>query len=432
MRAGPVKTRVARALSYIGALVLVSLLSWMRLPAHAQGVLWAEDGAVFLSDAMAPDDRWTPFKPYAGYLHFIPRIAAEIVVRAFPVPDYAYAMNFLACAALACIALMTFHCSSSLTTSVWIRGAWAAIPIFVNVGAIETLGNFANLHWYLLWLAPWLLIKPARTRAEAVLLFAAAFATATTEIISVLFTPLFFYRWRNRSLWPAKAGLALGLCAQVYTTVTYPRAPYTQYQLDPASLIYGWPLNTAGPLVYGYARALTQQIVNFGAAPIILAFLIVAVAAAAVFIYGRRQHRRLAMMFLSASILVWIACAAANPAPFLDYARFTDADWIEQFAFTRYSVAATMFVLAIVPVLSSALVRCALWTQPAILVGFSLLLASMYFPPFTTRDSGPAWAEQVAAGAEKCSSGGATAFTAAVAPHYFTGSVEIPCPALEK
>lgn len=52
------------------------------------------------------------------------------------------------------VALMTYHCSQAVTSNRWIRLAWAAVPIFVSVGAIETLDNFANLHWYLLWLTP--------------------------------------------------------------------------------------------------------------------------------------------------------------------------------------------------------------------------------------------------------------------------------------
>jgi hypothetical protein len=47
-----------------------------------------------------------------GYLHVVPRIAAQFVVH-FAVDDHAAAMSALACITVACIAVV-FHCSKAV------------------------------------------------------------------------------------------------------------------------------------------------------------------------------------------------------------------------------------------------------------------------------------------------------------------------------
>lgn len=425
------KSNVYRLTSYSGAVILLTFLSFWRLPQRAQGVMWAEDGNVFVAGALEPNDAWTPFRPYAGYLHVVPRLAAETVVRVFPIEDYALAMSLLACAAVAVVSVLTYHCAHAITENVWMRVAWAAIPVLVNVGAIETLGNFANFHWYLLWLTPWLLIKPAKSTPGAVGLFLFAALTSLTEIISVVFLPLFIFRWRDKNYWPARAGLSLGLACQVYTTMTYPRASSGDHSLDPLSVVYGWFINTAGPIVYGNSRQVMQQIINFGAAPVIVASIIVAAAIATILALGTRRERRLAALFVAASVIVWAACVLANPAHYLDYASFSDNDWREYFLFSRYSVAPTMFMLGIAPILASAVSRISPRAPIAVLMAFALLLVSMYFPPATRRDEGPVWAENVKTGRDLCAAGlPADYFAVPVAPDFYNGHVDFSCTVL--
>ncbi|BAS17716.1 hypothetical protein AHiyo8_60190 [Arthrobacter sp. Hiyo8] len=427
------KITLARSASYVGALILLTLVSFWRIPATAQGVVWAEDGAVFLTDALNPTRTFTPIRPYAGYLHVVPRLAAEVVVRFFALEDYAIALTVLACAAVAGVALMTYHCAQALTSNTWIRVAWAAVPIFVNVGAFEALGNFANLHWYLLWLTPWLLMKPAKSKLEGGMLFVVAALASLTEIISIVFVPLFLYRLRDKNMWAARAGLSLGLACQVIATVTHPRTSGgASYQLDPWSPVYGWFINTAGPIVYGTASGVMQQIVNFGAAPMIVASLLVLAVPVAVLILGSAREKWLAAFFITASMVIWVACVASNPAPYLDYATFSAADWPARFVFGRYSVVPTMFVLATVPLLASALARFGRAAPIAALMAFSLLLASMYFPPSTSRNNGPVWAEHVRTARNLCAPASDTDFyDIPTSPVFFKGIVRIPCPILK-
>lgn len=53
---------------------LAMLLIAARMPERlAGGFLWAEDGKIFLNDAYALGAA-SPFKPYAPYLHLLPRL----------------------------------------------------------------------------------------------------------------------------------------------------------------------------------------------------------------------------------------------------------------------------------------------------------------------------------------------------------------------
>lgn len=419
-------SRLSVAAAYFLAFIGLTLISLWRIPPRDQGVIWAEDGNVFISQAIQPHAAWTPFQPYAGYLHLLPRLLTEVVVRFFPVSSWANAVTVLACMVVAAVALITFHSAKVACDSVWIRSGWAAIPIFVNVGAIEPLGNFANLHWYLLWLTPWLLIKPAKSVLEGSFLFAIAAAISFTEIISVLFVPLFLYRLKDKRFWPARAGLSLGLACQAYTTLVFPRAGNPEYDLDPLSILYGWFLNTAGPIVYGDSGQVLRQIVSFGPMPAILSSLIIVTILLAVFVFGTSTQRWMGGLLVGSSILVWTACILANPAEYLDYAQFTASDWFEYFLFSRYSMVPTMFILAVIPLLGQSISRYAPQIPLAVGIGFAVLLASMYFVPGTRRDGGPVWAEETEKAASFCAEG-YPHYDFATAPEFYKGVVAIQC-----
>lgn len=136
-------------------------MAFARLPLTAQGTIWADDGGIFLHDALAGGTLLDVFAPYEGYLHVPPRMAAEMVVTLFPVTYFAVAMNFLNCVVVALTAALDFHCSKAISPNPLVRICWTSITILVAPRPLETLGNFANVHWYPLWAVPWLLLKPA-------------------------------------------------------------------------------------------------------------------------------------------------------------------------------------------------------------------------------------------------------------------------------
>ncbi len=64
----PHASRLTPLVTFAACAVVLGLRAAPRL---AHPALWAEDGAVFLKDAL--EQGWTPWLPYAGYLHVVPR-----------------------------------------------------------------------------------------------------------------------------------------------------------------------------------------------------------------------------------------------------------------------------------------------------------------------------------------------------------------------
>ncbi|WP_155845065.1 hypothetical protein [Arthrobacter sp. 135MFCol5.1] len=411
------------------AVLGASLIAFARLSPTAQGTIWAEDGAVFLQDALARPGILGVFAPYQGYLHVVPRFAAAFVVRLFPVDAYAVAISLLSSLITGLVALMVFHCASAISTRLVPRLAWASITIMVAPAALETQGNFANLHWYLLWLAPWLLIKQARNKPEGILLFAAAALSSLTEILTLMFVPIFLYRFRDQWLWPARAGLLLGIACQVFTTVSYPRsAPFEPANI--LSVVVGWFLNSSSAVVFGTSNQIALITLNFGAVPIVLAALPFFAAFLFLLFRGTAAHRGVAVVAVVASVGVWAAAVLFNFSKEFNYAEFTAAQWHE-FLLGRYSVVPSMFLLVLFPLLAVALERTSAKAATSVLTVFALLQCLYFFPSFSFRQDGPVWAVGVADARAACAANQAmVAHVVATAPGNW--KVDVPCAILRR
>lgn len=395
------RATATRAAVAVSAIAVTAFISFFRLPQTVWDTVWAEDGPVFLQQAVDGGGPGAIFAPYGGYLHVLPRLAAQGIVNLVPVENFAAGMAFVSCSVVAVVAYLTFHCAAALTSNPWVRLAWAAIPVLLSVGPYEILGNTANLHWYLLWLVPWLLLKPAQSRPEAVMLFLAAGMSALTEVISVVFLPLVLLHIRDKAFWPARAGLLIGAGLQIGTTLLYPRSAGDGHALDPVSVVMGWFINVAGVVFFGSSRNMGLNILNFGAGPVVLAFLPIAAALAYLLVRAKREHRALALGFVTASFGVWAACVMANPGAEFNYAHLTESQW-GQFSLSRYSTVPAMFILALFPLLAMSLRRPATPVPAAVLASFAVLLAASYFPTQVSREQGPSWSQGVAGARAAC------------------------------
>lgn len=391
-------TRAAIAVLVVAA---TSLVAFFRLPRSVWDTVWAEDGPVFLRQAMLGGGPSSIFAPYEGYLHVLPRLLGAVIVRFLPVEDFAVGLAYISCLVVAAVAYLTFHCASALTSNIRVRLAWAAIPVLLSIGPYEILGNTANIHWYLLWLMPWLLLKPVRSRPEGVLLFLAALLSALTEVISVVFLPLALLHIRRQAFWPARAGLVIGAGFQICTTVLYPRSPSHSYSMDPMSILVGWFTNVAGVVFLGSSPNMRIDIGNFGAGPVILSFLPIIASLAYLLLRAKREQRLLAALFVTASFGVWAACLVANPGAEFDYVNFTESDWARSIL-TRYSAIPGMFILALFPLLADSLQGTRPRASAGVLVAFAVLLATSYFPIQVAREEGPSWREGVRTSQEAC------------------------------
>lgn len=213
--------QTSRELVLAGVIVVVVLI--MSLARHAgAGVLdtvWAEDGRVFLQEALALAPHRALPRLYAGYLHLGPRLAAELATM-FPIGAASELLVLVADALTALCALAVFVASRNHLRSPWIRTVLAlAVPLTPPAG-VEILNSVANAQWPLLFASFWLLLwRPATTSAivAASLLLA---ITALSAGLGILLLPLAVLRLlagpRGRDSLPAWlfcSALALQLAA---------------------------------------------------------------------------------------------------------------------------------------------------------------------------------------------------------------------------
>ena len=196
----------------------------LRLAADAPfDTVWAEDGSVFLSDAESRSTVDAVLLPYAGYLHLVPRLLAELAAL-LPIGWAPAALTVSAALVVAAVALVVYRVTAPHIRSTPVRVVVAAYIALLPVGR-EVVGNIANLHWFLLVAALCVLLWDPGTRAGLVLGAVVLIATATSSPFAVLLLPLALLRLaivRGRSGWVPFAALASGVLVQVAAMLSAP------------------------------------------------------------------------------------------------------------------------------------------------------------------------------------------------------------------
>jgi hypothetical protein len=133
----------------IGMVVVGFVYALLRTSTHSAGVLWAEDGAIFVAGAPTVSEGLAHIpKTYAGYLHLVPRIIAA-VAAAFPDGSVAYVYTVAAALVTSLLALFVFaaarrhFASPVIPFLVWFQ--FLALTLAFG----EVANTVANLHWYL-------------------------------------------------------------------------------------------------------------------------------------------------------------------------------------------------------------------------------------------------------------------------------------------
>ncbi len=133
----------ARRLAVTALPVLSFALYAFRLvPRLTDRQLWAEDGTIFLQNALDLGLLETLFLRYQGYWHFVPRLVAEAstLFELRRGPDVFAALNL---AAIALLYLLIHRCvEDPLDRAV----LFVVMPL--SVGANEIYGNVTNFHWF--------------------------------------------------------------------------------------------------------------------------------------------------------------------------------------------------------------------------------------------------------------------------------------------
>jgi len=207
----------ARGAALASAFVLgAAALSLARQAgAGALDTVYAEDGTVFLAGAYRESTLDAIASPYAGYLHVVPRLLAEIV-SLLPVSAAAAGLAVSAALVTGLLALLVYVASGSALESPWARFLASAVVVLVPVGQEEIPNSIANLHWPMLYALFWVLLwRPAVGWVKPVIVL----LIVLSDILTVVFLPLVLWRWWKQRDHFTLAAFGAGLAAQAATVL---------------------------------------------------------------------------------------------------------------------------------------------------------------------------------------------------------------------
>jgi hypothetical protein len=419
------------------ASLLLTLINWLRLPTAAKQTAWAEDGGVFLRDILEDGVWGSVLKPYDGYLHIIPRLLVSVAHKITPIDFFALSVSFVSCAAVAVVCLAAFFLAKPVIEDGWLRAMLAAIPVLLPVAPVEVLGNAANLHWYLLWLSPWLLVRKPVTNAGRIGLFLGALLTAASEVITGLFVPLALWMiWKQKNFW-APLGLIVGVGLQMLTALNSPRPASLRIDnsVDLYSVVVGFFVQPVAALWRTDSRTLVANLVDFGGLAVLLPAAVLILLFITILWVGRWIWKAAAIYAVGAALACWAASVLINAHPMFNYSQFSSQDWLQSFQYSRYAAAPGMFLLVLVPLAFASFAhrlqpeRRTRLMAPASLAAFGLVVLTNFFPATTLRDVGPEWSPGVDIARAACVSDPRLVHTpVTVAPAAWKyARVQVPC-----
>lgn len=421
--------RTVTAFVLVPVIALVATAAaWLRLSPMTRGTLWAEDLWVFLGNGLS----WHTVPaalvtPYGGYLQTVPRVLAALVAHLVPISHWAPAIALAACAVVGVVTAVVFVCASQILGSRWLAIMVAAITVLVPLGSHEVLGDLANVHWFVVWMTPWVLLYRPATRWGAIILAAILFLGALSEITIVLFLPLLAWRWRDRSLWVVRIPFVVACVAEGFAELAAPRAQAVGPQLTFGDFFQGYLVNAVLTIVSPIRTDVGVLLHNQG---IVLAIVLVALAAALatyVLVRGDARQRILAVVVVIVSPGLFGLALKLNPAGSYAYAHLSAAALSDPWL-VRYGVVPSMFLLALVPLAAAVYAtrhadtrRRTIVVAAAAIILAVPLLAHAAPTPDQLRANGPAFAPQVAASLNACRASGAPqTFLAAPANEHLT------------
>jgi len=376
--------------------VLATVAAWLRLPPIAQRTVWAEDGTIFLNDAISGTPLEHLFAGYMGYLQFVPRVLADLTVALVPIDSVGLVLNLASCAVAGLCAALVYWCAQDVVPARALRLVLAAITIGAPLLPIEVLGNAANVHWLFIWTMLWVLLYLPRTRVGAWMLGLVAVVAALSDIQLLFLVPLFFVRRGSSLVWPPRIGLAVGLALQIVTTIGAPRTA-TSGGLGGAvrAFIGQTALATFIPDESILTAALGQSVLlwtTLAISPFVVALIYVLRR-------GANLQRVAALYLVPGAFALWTADSFLNG---YGGAALTPHD----FVFVRYAVVPSMFLLAAVIVAAQVLIiqptRVTRYVGSVALALLVALMAIHFIPYETTRSNGPAWAPAVEQAQTEC------------------------------
>ena len=186
--------------------------------------IWAEDGAVFLQDALHRPLQ-SLVDPYNGYGLFLQRALAELG-HVVPVEHWSTLTLTTAAVATGLASAVVFRNARTIGLVMLPAVLAALVPALLPGYGISMIGSWNHLQWVLAYALAWLLLSPIGGRGRVL---PAAFAAVTVAcgVPGVLVCPLVLVHGRRWYRHPAVPGMVLGALYQVVVrfTATASRSP---------------------------------------------------------------------------------------------------------------------------------------------------------------------------------------------------------------
>ncbi|GGM19051.1 hypothetical protein ACFFX1_38375 [Dactylosporangium sucinum] len=178
--------------------------------AGALNTIWAEDGQIFLTQAV--DKGVGAFTTsYAGYYHLVARIVAAIAA-ALPASWAAATLALGAALVTTLFAIAVYRLSGEYLPSPLAR-LLVSVPVaLLPMSQGDVLNSPANLHWTGLYLLFWLLVSRPPTMTGKVFACAGIVLVAGSDILTAIYVPLAaFIIWFHRDRYAVVKAVAFAV-----------------------------------------------------------------------------------------------------------------------------------------------------------------------------------------------------------------------------
>ena len=382
--------------------LVAAVVAWFRVSAGQTDNLHAEDGLVFVYRWAVDGHLSVLWQPYDGYQHLIPRVLGWFVTTTLPIAWWGVAVTALACAVVGVVAALVFTYSADIVAYYPARVALGLITVLIPIAGVEPLGNLANLHWFLLYLMPWLLMRNPRSRAGLIVATVLAVLSTLTEPQCLIFLPLVVWRFVTvPAVRAVQLGWALGIAGQAVTYLASPR-PHTPGRPPLRSIADGYVLNVGLPIITSRAHLFGAALVRWGwwigFAWVIALLLFAAVG----FVVARTPARVMMVTLVFGSVASWVLSYVVNNIADLYYSLWT-ADRLADPELMRWGTAASMMLAATIPITVGALVeRFPAW-WPAGIAALTFFVAVMAVDlTYRVSVDGGTWSSQITEGQSAC------------------------------
>lgn len=233
--------------------VAVALPLLRQRGSRSWATIWAEDGAVYSSQAVFDGSLEVLFRSYNGYLQFPPRLLS-VAVPLVPTEQLSRYLSLSAAVYTALLAWFVFWATDRWVSSVPVRLALASLPVLMPVLGDEITANVTNTIWPTLAVLPWALLSTRDRPRDVAVCSTVAILAALSSALAVMYAPLALAvaaLRRRVSTWVTAGAFCLGLGIQGLVILSAPEGPERQAN-DVGDLVYQLSTRVFGVFLVGY------------------------------------------------------------------------------------------------------------------------------------------------------------------------------------